>query len=368
MSANYNLDCGILLAFLENASEGFIVTDSDFNVLFAFSSAIRVLGLKGDLEDYNFRDFVTDKINLTTDIKAFQLNLKTTKDDVFSAIVSIHKYNDKKNLITLLPVDDNTLIESEDEHFEITRQGQHAFLASMAHDMRTPLQSLIGFSQVMLDGIGGQLTEKQDKYMDTISKNSKILLRMINNLTDYSKIYSNRLPFAYETFNVVQLIESAICVIQPLTIKKDLKLITNTNLLKKTDIYSDRARLLQVLISMLDNAIKFASEGVIKLELTHPPINLVEKYNIKELLDYRSTSYIMFSISDSGKGIPDIPYSNMFDEYFCSEMKSTRKYGISNLNMVLSSKIVQMLGGNIWYDSEVQEETVFRFIIPSEKK
>ncbi len=225
------------------------------------------------------------------------------------------------------------------------------FLANMSHELRTPLNSILGFCQIIDDF---DLPENEMKgYVKLVYNSGKYLLDYINDVLDLSKIEAGKEEIKKEKFNVHDLLEEIVTLTQPL-ITSD-KVIFDTMVEEKcsTKIYTDYMKLKQILINLVNNAAKFTEEGYIKVN--------VKKFPIVRYYDEDKT-FIHFQISDTGCGIPKEKCKSIFDQYVQVNGSDRKKYKGTGLGLAISKKLVELLGGKIWFDTGVQG-TSFHFIV-----
>lgn len=216
-----------------------------------------------------------------------------------------------------------------------------AFLANMTHEIRTPLNAIVGFSNVLASG--GCTQEEQQEYFRVIQANSDLLLRLINDILDISRLEVGKLKFFYEECSASSLCRSAISTVES-TCVTPVKFIFNPPVGDDFHFVTDIQRLQQVLINILANANKFTKEGTITLDYR------VEKESEK----------IFFSVTDTGVGIPEEKQSVIFDRF---EKLNDYMQG-TGLGLAISKTIINILGGEIWVDSTYKEGARFIFNHP----
>ena len=209
-----------------------------------------------------------------------------------------------------------------------------AFLANMSHELRTPLNSILGFSDVMLEGLDGELTEYMDNDLRLIQKNGQHLLHLINDVLDMSKIESGRMNLHPETFNIYNTLEEVCSITSSLASEKNTALFIADDSERDIEIYADDTRIRQVMINLVNNAIKFTEKGKISISL-------------KQLDSVR----ILITVKDTGTGIPPDKLEMIFQEFTQVDTSTTRKVGGTGLGLPISRRLVEMHGGRIWAES-----------------
>jgi PAS domain S-box-containing protein len=236
------------------------------------------------------------------------------------------------------------------EKAETADQLKTAFLANMSHEIRTPLNAILGFAQLLNDE---DISKKQiANYTDLIQRGGNSLLHLINDIIDLAKIESNQLPIEKEDFSVNELTDEAFQMF--LNAKEslqdgevDLRLHIPAH---DVILYSDRNRIKQVLINLLNNAHKFTEAGYIEVGYEQTIIN--------------GKVFLKFYVEDTGSGIPQDKLEKIFSRFTKFDKKSTRVLKGAGLGLAISKRIVELLGGHISVESEPEKGSVFYFTIP----
>jgi signal transduction histidine kinase len=240
-------------------------------------------------------------------------------------------------------------LEEANAHLQEVNRHKSVFLANMSHELRTPLNSIIGYTKLMYDGLEGDINEEQKQDLLAVYNNGKNLLELINGLLDLSKIEAGKMIMAYEVFPVSVLIHEIITTIEPLTKEKGLTLTYNID--PTIDhIYADRAKIRQVLLNILGNAVKFTSKGGIQLDITAGK----DKY--------------IFSVTDTGIGIEKENLEVIFDSFIQVGPAQIAGYAGTGLGLAVCRQFIEMQGGRIWAESEPGKGSRFIFTLPKNKK
>ncbi|HBG48431.1 MAG TPA: hypothetical protein DDW90_02785 [Cyanobacteria bacterium UBA9971] len=292
-------------------------------------------------------------------------------DDIIIEIACGELNKDGKTIISIKDVTKSQkVIEKlllEYEKASKIAQNKSGFMAAHSNELKKPVHSIISFSQGMLDGVCEQLDEKQEKYISIINKNANNLLALLDNMIVLSKIETEQIQPDYKVFDVTEIVESVKNNINHLIQEKNISFEIDFSELERKNIYSDEALLRQILLNLYTNAVKFTDVGLIKLALSHPDMETVKNMGIYPVHYFTEKSYILFSIADSGIGIADEDQQIIFDEYNQSNKTMTKKYGGTGLGLAITKKILDILGGNIWFTSKLSNGSTFNFIIPVEK-
>jgi PAS domain S-box-containing protein len=222
------------------------------------------------------------------------------------------------------------------------------FLASMSHELRTPLSSILGYCELLSEGMRGPLNEKQQQAVGVIQTSGQHLLGLINDILDLSKIDAGKFEIHPERFEVNQISESSLNFIKHATDKKTIT-VEYSPAPDTTTVFADPMRLKQILINLLHNAVKFTPEnGSIKLKVQTEP---------KEGL-------IRFSVTDTGIGIKPEDQTKLFKPFVQIDGKLSRQYEGTGLGLSLAKKLVELHGGHIEMQSEFGKGSCFTFILP----
>jgi signal transduction histidine kinase len=224
-----------------------------------------------------------------------------------------------------------------------------AFLANMSHEIRTPMNGIIGFSELLRNKNITQ--EKKEKYIDIITENSKYLLTLINDIIDISKIQSGQVNVMYTEYPLNRLF-SELHQFFSLALgsknKGHIELTIDCGLHNGEDVVLiDAIRLQQILNNLLGNAIKFTNTGSIEFG-----------YKLTE------DQKLCFYVKDTGIGLPENKKHMIFDRFTQADYSSTRKYGGTGLGLSISKGLVELMGGTIWVESEIDKGSTFYFTLP----
>jgi|GEM_PF-832932 len=245
---------------------------------------------------------------------------------------------------------------------------KNAFITGLSNDFKTPVHSLIGFSQGMLDGICGELNEKQLKYITIMNKNANSLLELVTDFLELSRLETssfepNRKVFDLKT-TISQICENIRCRAE----NKGLQFEVDLNDVTKKTIYSDKELVSKIIYIVLDNAVKFTEIGSVMFKIMHPDIDIVKAQGIEVPEEFTDRSYLLFKVTDTGIGISEEEKAVIFDEYNQIERNTAKKYGGTGLKLALAKKLMSGLGGAIWVESEPGQGSTFNFIIPAERQ
>jgi signal transduction histidine kinase len=221
------------------------------------------------------------------------------------------------------------------------------FLATMSHDLRTPLSSIMGFSEVLMDGLMGELEPAQERCVQDIFSSAEHLLALINDILDFSKLQVGRMTLEPTTFEVAELLADVQAMIAPLIEKKSQELVVE-QAADLPPLTADRVRIKQVLINLLSNANKFAPVGG----------------QITMSCALADSVTMRFSVADTGVGIKPEDQKIIFEEFRQANGPSASKVRGTGLGLAISKRLVEVHGGRIWVESEYERGATFSFLLP----
>jgi signal transduction histidine kinase len=228
----------------------------------------------------------------------------------------------------------NAELEKRAQELQELDRLKNAFLANMSHELRTPLNSILGFTDVMLEGLDGELTEYMDTDLRLVQKNGQHLLHLINDVLDMAKIESGRMNLHPETFTVHSILEEVCSITSSLASEKNISLFIEDDSDRDTEIYADNTRVRQIMINLVNNAIKFTEQG--RIAVCAKPLD---------------GARVLITVKDTGIGIPPDKLDLVFQEFTQVDTSTTRKVGGTGLGLPISRRLAEMHGGRLWAES-----------------
>jgi len=348
-------------SFVESTDDSIYIVDWDCNYIYVNPKHMARLGI-GNYQGREYGD-----CHFSTETEFFKQNIhrvyETGKTEQHE-----HEYRGKWFLRSLSPLKDPETkkvmavtvlstditarkkaeeICNENERLVISNRSKSEFIANMSHELRTPLNSIIGFSELMKKKIGGELTNKQERYVENVLTSSKFLLNLINDILDLSKVEAGKIEL------IIERVSIPVVISETLTLLKERASQNKVELVKELDpeldfIEADKQRMKQILFNLINNAIKFSKTdgGTVKV------------------ISKKAGGTAVISVCDTGIGIREEDMEKLFREFEQINPEITRKYGGTGLGLAISKKLTELHGGTILVESRYGEGTTFKFTLP----
>ena len=355
--------------------EAVLVIDENGKIFYANKMAFKLFEtnkLRGkNINDY----FLTNSDNIIRnsdeDIKQI-LKIVSEEQNTKITDVKVVDVSSKKKKRYILTIIDNTQDHSlldqlitERQEQKILNHTKNVLLTKMSNYLCSPLHSVVGFSQAMLEGLSGEINDKQKKYLEIIKGNSAELLIFLEKLIEMSDVEADTYKFDYKNFDAVALL-GIVANESSVKITKDIAFNTYTNDLVKQNCYSDKNVVKMVMTNLIDLAIAGTETGAININLSNPIPEFLLSKGFEVGPEVNEKSYLMFEMVVKGIDTAIFANDEIFDPYVQAD-KNSKKYLLQSLLLGSTKKYVNKLKGEIWINNQYANQVSFVFILPIEK-
>ncbi len=351
---------------IEQSGEMVVVTDKKGIIEYVNPAFERITGYKRDevmgktprilksgAHDDAFYDDMWSTIKSGKQWHGELINKKKSGDTYYEEMTISPVFDNEKVVTNFVAIkrDITERKQAEDEieqaryHAEKANKAKSEFLANMSHEIRTPMNAIIGMADLLFET---ELTKEQEKYITTYRNAGENLLSIINDILDVSKIEAGHLELESTGFGIHKVMEHTREIMAFRAKDKNLEILLDIAQDVPQRIIGDPLRLQQVIINLVGNAIKFTEKGEIVVS--------VKSHKLEG-----KNAELMFSVKDSGIGIPKERQDAIFENFSQADSSTTRKFGGTGLGLTISKRLVELMGGSIYVDSEAGKGSTFYF-------
>lgn len=359
---------------LANLPDGAILIDSDGQVHRANDTASVLFEMsRNDLLKMNINELIEGGLDLAKQAamsgKSAVGRAKSVLEKEFYVEMA-SKYSDDFMIVSLRDVTQSyktvTNILVEHESSKKVNKDKNTFLIKLSNELKSPLHSIIGFSQAMVDGLGGEMSEKQEKYIKIINKNSNEMLYLLDKILELSKTESNLMEYDFQLFDCVNATQTLMKSFEQQAVEKSLNLALDCEEGLKKTVFSDENAFKTILNNILETSLKSTDIGSISVALYHPSLEFVAQKGLQPPEGASEKSYLMITVLDTGAGVVENELDVLLEPYAQLD-RPNKKNIVRSIALASAKNIVKYLKGAMWVESESMQGTTYNVIIPVEK-
>ena len=366
-----NLFSGInLKEILQRLPDAVIVCDCGGRILWTNRVADYMFNIDHSEEiDLYFEDFVNNGIELmnkSSDSRTPVIAGALTSDgEEFFIEMNVCLFEDRY-IITVRDVTVMTKVLANAEKTGRLNKDKNVMLSKLTNEFKSPVQSIIGFSNALVDGLGGEISEKQDKYVKIIHKNASELLAFMDKFFEFSKAESSLTEFDIKPFNVISVVQDVIKSNINQASAKKLVINFDSENLTANLVTTDEKALKIILQNIIETSIKLTERGAINVTVSTPDADILIRAGMGIISEENLSSYLLLTVKDTGVGIQETELDGLFEPYTQLE-KNIKKNFVRAIGLGTAKILANKLKGEIWAESEIMKGTTFNIVLPVER-
>ena len=354
----------------DNIPDGLMVTDLNCKILLANNYAKELMAIENgqnlaEVLDVNLsiiEGLIENKIQ-----SVFKINKGDV--DVYVELSATKIESEDKFVITARNVTQSHVFMKkmmvETESSKKVNRDKNSFITRMGNDLKSPLHSIDGFSKALLEGLGGELNDKQKKYLSIINKNSQELLYIMDKIVEHSKLEAGLYNWDFTHVDSVNLLQQILRPYEEVLQQKNIDLSVNSEGIEKRICYVDENALKTIFNLLVDLAVKSGTSGRIDIQIAHPSLEEVALREIEYPENVTEKSFVMFTITDADMDLSESDLENIFDPYYQAE--NNKRKVTKSLSLAVVKTLIKCLHGKIWAENIDSQGLKYSFIIPNER-
>lgn len=355
---------------IKNLPDAVFVVDADGKIVWVNDKASIIFEARvGDLKGLYFNEIVASGLELCEKSYARRNSVVTGAFTIegkeFFIEMNAKKYIEQY-FVTIRDITAMTNVLANAEKTGRLNKEKNIMLVKLANEFKSPLQSIMGFSQALADGLGGAINEKQNKYVKIINKNSTELLYFMDKFLEFAQAESSLFSPDLQPFDITNMVQVVIKAHEAEIVSKGLIINYDFDELKKKTLYADEHCIKIALQNVIETAIKLTDVGSVTIKLDNPDYESIADFGCKQIKEPQEDSYIRIKISDTGMGLSKSEQDGIFEPYTQLD-KANKKTVLRSITLGTAQTIIRRMGGNIAVSSEVMKGTEFTIVLPNFK-
>ena len=356
---------------IKNLPDSVFVVDSDGKIVWANDKAAIIFeGNVRDLKGLYFNEIVANGLELCEKSYARRNSVVTGAFTIegkeFFIEMNAKKYIDQY-FVTIRDITAMTNVLANAEKTGRLNKEKNIMLVKLSNEFKSPVQSIIGFSQALLDGLGGEINDKQSKYVKIINKNSTELLYFLDKFIEFAQAESSLFNINSQAFDITNIVQTVVKNNENNISAKGLTVNYDFEELDKKTLYNDEQGFKLAFQNIIETSIKLTDVGSITIKIDNPDLETVADSGCQQIKDATEESYIRIVVSDTGMGLSKSEMDGIFEPYTQLD-KTNKKSVLRSITLGTALTVIRRMGGNVTASSEVMKGTVFTIILPNIKE